>query len=368
MSIISNNNSSSPSIVSTNADIGNLTMDPDWATTVGFLSDVKTAIAPMVAFFKLDETAPASTSKEDEGNHAPPSELNRKGKGPMKEKMNQSTHEGKKEGKRMVLEVQESAGKGSSPKKEKLGQGKVLLVQATNLASHLLQAFRAKYGEGVDMNEEQLKELLMSNSKDSPNHAPCGPAQDGASLLIIPHLGRANAIPDATAHVDLNINGKPFKFKGVGYHDSNFGDVPLDDVLGTWYWGHARVGPYSLVWFDTLDKQGMEHQSGYAIKDGVVLGESCGTMSVRPVGPNTIYPPVPFLEPTGFHIVYDMGVHGILEVNATNHETFVSQPTYTRWSGSTVGGDQRRRDLRRSGDLRVAGGGPQNGIGRNYTV
>jgi len=176
-------------------------------------------------------------------------------------------------------------------------------------------------------------------SSDGPHHAQCGPPTAGASLEVIPHLGWANSIPDATAEVNLKFNGKALHFTGVGYHDSNWGDVPLAELLGTWYWGHARVGPYAIVWFDTLSTEGVEYQSGYVAFNGSAFAESCGTMSVRPTGQNSTYPPIPGAQPSGFHIIYDMGAKGVLDVNITTYETVEnSAPVYSRWVGSSYGG------------------------------
>ena len=39
-------------------------------------------------------------------------------------------------------------------------------------------------------------------------------------MELMPHVGWANAIPDATAYVELDVNGTSVKFSGRGYHDS----------------------------------------------------------------------------------------------------------------------------------------------------
>ena len=38
-------------------------------------------------------------------------------------------------------------------------------------------------------------------------------------MEVVPHLGWANAVPDAFADVDFIIQGSPLSFTGVGYHD-----------------------------------------------------------------------------------------------------------------------------------------------------
>lgn len=53
-------------------------------------------------------------------------------------------------------------------------------------------------------------------------HYPCGPASDpsGLSFELAPGLGWANAVPDADAAVNLNVNGEAIMFTGgSGYHD-----------------------------------------------------------------------------------------------------------------------------------------------------
>ncbi|KZT50781.1 hypothetical protein CALCODRAFT_521771 [Calocera cornea HHB12733] len=177
----------------------------------------------------------------------------------------------------------------------------------------------------------------------APHHAMCGPATEGASLLVIDGLGWANSIPDGTALIDLNVNGEKFKFKGVGYHDSNWGvQASSSSESAMWYWGHARVGPYSIVWSDVLDiAASKEFQSGYVAKHGEIISDSCGNITVRPTGQNSTWPPIPGQQPSGFHIVYDMGGNGVLDVNITNSETISYEPlAYSRWVGSTVGGIQ----------------------------
>ncbi|KIK69531.1 hypothetical protein GYMLUDRAFT_33904 [Collybiopsis luxurians FD-317 M1] len=164
-------------------------------------------------------------------------------------------------------------------------------------------------------------------------------------MEIVPHVGWANAIPDAHAVVELKVNGTHVAFSGSGYHDKNWGDVPFFDTVSSWYWGHARVGPYSLVWFDTIIPNGTEYASGYISQDGQIIGVACGTdkVSVRPVG-NTTYPPHVGSNPQGFEIKVDLGEEdrGVFEAVVTA-ETFVLQREtglYSRWTGGISGGFQ----------------------------
>ncbi|KZO94776.1 hypothetical protein CALVIDRAFT_483902 [Calocera viscosa TUFC12733] len=197
----------------------------------------------------------------------------------------------------------------------------------------------SSYTVTLDDTANELSGTIQLNS-DAPYHASCGTATPGASLLVSDQLGWANSIPDGTAIVDLTYNGLPIKYTGRGYHDSNWGSMPLE-IMGTYYWGHARFGPYAVVWFDMLDTEGVEHQLGYVSENGKILANSCGSITVRPTGANSTYPPNANQSPTGFHILYDMGDAGIFELNATNTAVIqIEPPLYMRWVGSVVGGIQ----------------------------
>jgi hypothetical protein len=54
-------------------------------------------------------------------------------------------------------------------------------------------------------------------------------------------------VPQGNVVADLNIRGKRERLEGVGYHDHNWGDVPLKDLLNHWHWGRAQAGDYSIV-------------------------------------------------------------------------------------------------------------------------
>jgi hypothetical protein len=55
------------------------------------------------------------------------------------------------------------------------------------------------------------------------------------------------AVPQGEVSVDLNLRGKKEHLQGVGYHDHNWGDVPMNKLINHWYWGRAQAGDYSIV-------------------------------------------------------------------------------------------------------------------------
>ncbi|PLB47357.1 hypothetical protein P170DRAFT_478209 [Aspergillus steynii IBT 23096] len=180
----------------------------------------------------------------------------------------------------------------------------------------------------------------LSLSLNAPAHYPCGPNEPGQNLLVSPHVGWANAMPDADAVASFTIKGEDIQFTGVGYHDKNWGDQLFSDHVVTWYWGHGRLGPYSLVWFDVLHPSGRKYVSGYVARDGEVVENSCDTedVQVQPFGPMVVSPSASDGSSTdGFTVAMELE-DGPLRVTVKNRATIVPGKTYRRWLGSMSGG------------------------------
>ena len=64
---------------------------------------------------------------------------------------------------------------------------------------------------------------IVGNFTLKPNalaHYSCGPGDaTGTSMVSSPKIGWSNAVPDADAEIDFEIQGSPLAFTGVGYHD-----------------------------------------------------------------------------------------------------------------------------------------------------
>ncbi|KAJ4490640.1 hypothetical protein J3R30DRAFT_3694346 [Lentinula aciculospora] len=166
----------------------------------------------------------------------------------------------------------------------------------------------------------------ISMQSIAPAHYPCSAAQAGATMQLLPNVGWANAVPDSRATVQLEINGQNVSFTGSGYHDMNWGDIPFLDAVGTWHWGHGRLGPYSLVWFDGTSQDGSPHTSGYVSLNGAIVGSQCSGVNVTATS-------------SGFDIGIDLGEEGVVQAQfSTDHTLLSFQDVYFRWSGSLVGG------------------------------
>ena len=121
----------------------------------------------------------------------------------------------------------------------------------------------------------------------------------------------------------------------------NWADRPFfNDSVLSWYWGHASLGPYSIVWFDAIDTEGTEHFSSYVARDGEILAANCenSTVIVRPWGGEDTYPPPAGTEtPDGFIVTFADVDGQEFRVNVTTFATPVPIPLYNRFIGTAEG-------------------------------
>lgn len=60
------------------------------------------------------------------------------------------------------------------------------------------------------------------------------------------------SIPYGTVEGTLAYDGKTHKVKGTGYHDHNWGNVGLNEVMDRWTWGRAHIGDYTLIFVEQI--------------------------------------------------------------------------------------------------------------------
>ncbi|KAJ6457628.1 hypothetical protein C8R45DRAFT_563619 [Mycena sanguinolenta] len=175
-----------------------------------------------------------------------------------------------------------------------------------------------------------------------PAHYPCGSIAAGQTLEVGPGIGWANAIPDAASVVNLKISGTQLAFSGSGYHEKNWSNQVFTSLVGSWYWGHGRIGPYSIVWFDFLGPTGKEAVSAYVSKSDRIVAASCtlGSITVRPTGQNSTYPSVISIgNPSGYRIEVDLGKESgtlVADVEVLGNLVPVN-PEYGRFLGNITG-------------------------------
>jgi hypothetical protein len=66
------------------------------------------------------------------------------------------------------------------------------------------------------------------------------------------YFGWLPTVPYGTVEGTLSYDGQPHAVRGTGYHDHNWGNVGLNDVMDHWYWGRAHIGDYTLIYVEQI--------------------------------------------------------------------------------------------------------------------
>ncbi|KAL3479257.1 hypothetical protein BJX99DRAFT_255781 [Aspergillus californicus] len=200
----------------------------------------------------------------------------------------------------------------------------------------------SEYVVYIDAPQKGIVGTLRIQS-DVPPHYPCGPAEEGQNMEVIPGVGWANAIPDGRGEADFLIRGsEEFYFKGRGYHDHNWGGRPFSSACASAYWGHGRLGAYNIVWLSVLTQTGEESVSAYVTKgtellNTEIIASQCEGLHVRPYGENSAYPPDTTTgAPGGFHMRIDTP-EGLFEIQAERVYVTVDFNFYRRFTGIFTG-------------------------------
>jgi hypothetical protein len=55
------------------------------------------------------------------------------------------------------------------------------------------------------------------------------------------------SVPQGAVEARFSIGDETHQAGGVGYHDHNWGNVALPDIIHDWYWARGQAGPYSTI-------------------------------------------------------------------------------------------------------------------------
>ena len=59
-------------------------------------------------------------------------------------------------------------------------------------------------------------------------------------------------IPYGTVNGKIKFEGKEHEVTGRGYHDHNWGNIPLTKIINHWYWGRLDIGEYKAIFFEMV--------------------------------------------------------------------------------------------------------------------
>jgi predicted secreted hydrolase len=55
------------------------------------------------------------------------------------------------------------------------------------------------------------------------------------------------AVPQGKVDATYSVAGKAHTASGVGYHDHNWGNAPMNSLINHWYWARGQAGPYTTI-------------------------------------------------------------------------------------------------------------------------
>jgi hypothetical protein len=90
------------------------------------------------------------------------------------------------------------------------------------------------------------------------------------------------AVPHGQANVRYTIGREEHRASGSGYHDHNWGDVPMQTLMHNWYWARASIGPYTVIasYITATEAYGYETQIVYMLAwDGRIIADDEANVS-----------------------------------------------------------------------------------------
>jgi len=107
-----------------------------------------------------------------------------------------------------------------------------------------------------DLHQYQVHVELNNLAADLTFRGIVPPWRPGAGKAYFGDLDHYFAwlpsIPYGSAEGTLTYDGQTHIVKGTGYHDHNWGNVGLNDVMDHWYWGRAHLGEYTLIFVEQV--------------------------------------------------------------------------------------------------------------------
>jgi hypothetical protein len=98
------------------------------------------------------------------------------------------------------------------------------------------------------------------------------------------------AVPQGKVDVTYSVAGRASYASGVGYHDHNWGNAPMDSLVNHWYWGRGQAGPYTTIasYITADQKYGDAELPIFLLaKDGNVVADDASKVSFEVLGTYT---------------------------------------------------------------------------------
>jgi hypothetical protein len=98
------------------------------------------------------------------------------------------------------------------------------------------------------------------------------------------------SVPQGKVTATYSIGDERHETTGTGYHDHNWGNVGLIEIVHDWYWARGQAGPYSVIasYITAHEKYDYAAIPIFMLaRDGVLIGDEPSHLKFEALGPYT---------------------------------------------------------------------------------
>ncbi len=109
-----------------------------------------------------------------------------------------------------------------------------------------------------DLHDYALHVQIDDVQADLTLHGTVPPWRPGTGHLFFGqdrYFAWLPSVPQGTVSGTVAVAGQSRDVSGVGYHDHNWGNASMADLIHHWYWGRAQVGPYTVIASDIFPRE-----------------------------------------------------------------------------------------------------------------
>lgn len=130
-------------------------------------------------------------------------------------------------------------------------------------------AYVIKFASG-DIEYEAIMETTVPMWRPATGHTYFGDNQEYFFAWLV-------AQPASDIQGTLKVGDTVTELTGRGYHDHNWGNISMNEVMNHWYWGRAKVGEYDVITADIISEEAYGYTRLPVImvaKDGEVIADN----------------------------------------------------------------------------------------------
>jgi hypothetical protein len=146
-----------------------------------------------------------------------------------------------------------------------------------------------------DLHDYQVTVRVDDVAADLRLHGTVPPWRPGTGYMFFQrkeehYFAWLPSVPQGTLEGTVSVGGVSRAVRGVGYHDHNWGDASMLDLMHHWYWGRAQIGDYSVIasYITATDSYGGSAVPVFMLaRDGKIIAEDASRVAFSMSGVHT---------------------------------------------------------------------------------